>query len=247
MSQTQQHTDGIQTIKEVVKKTLWDAKKPRSNFFLFLELAIDAYRELRLHAVTEGKMWKKCTVTTFSGGATDTGYIDFPEEFEDFIGVYVPIDGELWSLTRRDSIIQTTSLTGIIETQDSTKGEGVDVLHAPYTDSGGQNMRGYYAIDWDNRRIFLNGIDVTEVVLLYKSSGVGINTTTWIPNKYIPCMIAKILFAFVQYDDNISSSRRQELLFNMQQEEIKLRNLESPTLDEFMDVIYSTYYGTPKR
>jgi hypothetical protein len=240
MSQSQQYTDGIQTIMEVVKKALWAAKKARSNYFLFLELAIDAYRELRLHAVTEGKTWRKCTPDSMN-------CIDFPAEFEDFIGIYVPIDGELWPLTRRDGIITTTTLSGVIETQDSTVGEGVDIQHEIIQNQGGQNLKGYYTIDWDNRRIFLNHSTATEVILLYKTSGTMINTTTWIPNKYIPCMIAKILFAFVQYDDNVNPNRRQELLFNMQQEEIRLRNLESPTLEEFMDAIYSTYYPTPKR
>jgi hypothetical protein len=247
MSQVQQYTDALQTIKEVVKKALWAAKKPRSKFFLFLELAIDAYRDLRLHLVMEGKTWKKCTVTTFTGGDAGTGTIDFPAEFEDFLSIGVPIDGELWTLTRRDSIIQTTSLSGVIEVQSSTVGEGVG-NNTDY-DYGGQNTRGYYAIDWENRRIFLNGLDtdITEVILFYKTSGTMINTTTYIPNKYIPAMIAKILFAFVQYDDNVNPNRRQELLFNMQQEEMKLRNLEAPTLNELMDAVYSTYYGTAKR
>ena len=247
MSQSQVTTDGTQTIKEVVKKALWAAKKARSNYFLFLELAIDAYRELRLHAVTEGKTWRKCTVTAFSGGATGTGYVSFPEEFEDFIGIYVPIDGEMWPLTRRDGIITTTTLSGAIETQDSDVGEGVSIEHEIIQNQGGQNLQGYYTIDWDNQRIFVNHLTATEVILLYKTSGVGINTTTWVPNKYIPCMIAKMLYAFVQYDDNVNPNRRMELEANMNREEIKLRNLESPTLEEFMDAIYSTYYLTPKR
>lgn len=252
MSQSQQFTDSIQTLHEVVKKALWVAKKARSNYFLFLELAIDAYRDLRLHLVMEGWTWKKCTVTALTGGSAGSGVIDFPEEFEDFIKIGVPVNGELWTLTRRDSIITTTTISGISETQDSDVGEGVEVANwidqELYT-KGGQNLRGYYTIDWDNRRIFVNGLDssVTEVILIYKSSGVMINATTWIPNKYIPALIAKILYAQTQYDNNFPASRRQELYYNMQQEEIKLRNLESPTLDEFMDAVYSTYHLTPKR
>lgn len=243
MSHTQLYTDGLQTLKEVVKKALFQSKKAKSNYFLFFELAIDGYRYLNLHAVNEGKEWKKLVPDSI-------GCVDFPTDFEDFIGIYEPLNGELWPLTRNDSIVTTTTLSGITETQSSAAGEGVDIVNpieqGAYV-AGGVNPRGYYTIDWNNQRIFTNNIQATTVVLLYKSSGTRITDTTYVPNKYIPYLIAFILYEYCKYDDNFAMNRRQELLQTLRTERVELADLESPSLDEFLDAIRSTYYGTTKR
>lgn len=243
MSESQLYTDGLQTLKEVVKKALFQSKKAKSNFALFFELAIDGYRYLNLHAVNEGKEWKKLTPDSIN-------CVDFPADFEDFIGIYEPLQGELWPLTRNDSIVTTTTLSGITETQSSTAGEGVSIVNpidqGAYV-AGGVNPRGYYTIDWNNQRIFLNNIQATEVVLLYKCSGARISDTTYVPNKYIPYLIAYILYEFTKYDDLFPMNRRQELLQTLRTERVELSDLESPTLDEFLDAIRSTYYGVAKR
>lgn len=243
MSESQLYVSGLQTLKEVVKKALFQSKKNRTNYWLFFELAIDGYRFMNLHAINEGREWKKLTPDSIN-------CVDFPVDFEDFIGIYEPIDGELWPLTRNDSIVMTTTMSGITETQDSTKEEGASILNpleqGAYV-AGGTNPRGYYYVDWNNRRIFLNNITATEVVLLYKCSGTRVSDTTYVPNKYIPFLIAFILYEFTKYDDSFSMSRRQELLITLRDERINLASLESPTMDEYLDAIRSTYYSTAKR
>jgi hypothetical protein len=239
----QLYTDGLQTLKEVVQKALAQARKPRSYFTPFLEQAIDGYRQLRLHHVQEGKTWAKLTV-----GTLDTAY--FPPDFEDFIGLYVPISGELFPLTRKDSIITTTSLSGVIEVLDATKGEGVDVnnpVNSGLYAKGGINMEGYYAIEWDKRRFHFRNLTVTEVILMYKTSGTMIGSTTWIPNRYIPALIAYLVYEYYKLDNKIPESHVARYLSQYNTEIIKLADLESPSLDEYMDAIRSTYYGTPRR
>jgi hypothetical protein len=242
MSQT--FTDGLQTLKEVVKKALAQGRKPRSYYRPFFELAIDGYRQLRLHHVNEGKTWDKRPVDPVLKVAT------FPPDMEDLIGIYVPVGGDLFPLTRRDSINITTSMSGLTEILDPAKGEGVDVENfvgsGPNT-RGGVNTEGYYTVEWDKRRIHLRNITATEVVILYRTSGTMIGSTTWVPNRYIPALIAFIVYEYYKYDDKYPQSRRQELLSQYQTEIIKLADLESPSLEEYMDAIRGTYYSTPRR
>lgn len=240
---SQVYTEGVQTLKEVVKKALQKAKKPRSYHKPFFEMAIDVYRQLRLHNVLEGKTWAKLTP-----GSLKTA--DFPPDFENFLGLYVPVNGELFPLTRKDSIITTTSLDGVIEVLDSEVGEGVDVS-SPVGDGfyvkGGVNMQGYYAMDWGRRRIHFRNLSVDEVILFYVSSGSMTTSQTWVPNKYIPALIAGIVYEYYMYDDRYPQPRRQELLQQYNTEIIKLADLEGPSLEEYMDAVRSTYYATPKR
>jgi len=243
MPNTQIYTDGYQTLKEVVKKALAQGRKPRSYYKPFFELAIDGYREIRLHHAQEGKSSQKLIPSSLD-------VIDFPPDFEDFIGAYIPLDGQLHPLTRKDSIITTTSLSGVIEVLDATKGEGVDVSNpigvGPYV-KGGVNLEGYYTVEWDKRRIHFRNITAPEIILVYRTSGTMIGGQTFVPNRYIPFLIAYIIYEYFKFDDKYPQSRRQELLSQYQTEVIKLADLESPSLEEYMDAIRSTYYATPRR
>lgn len=243
MSQSQQFTDRTQTLHEVVKKALWQAKKPRCYYLSFFELAIDGYRKLRLSYVWEGKAWRKVTINSLD-------YISFPEEMEEFIGLYLPVDGELYPLTRKDSIVPTITTTGTVESLDTTYEEGEDVLSPVgegYYARGGVNLDGYYVINWDEERIHVRNTDATNLVLIYKTSGTNITTTTYVPNKYIPALIAHILYEFYKFDDNYPSSRKQELLGIYNATMLELVSLEAPTHEEFMDAVRSTFYVTAKR
>jgi hypothetical protein len=241
MSQVQLYSDGIQTMKTVVLKALSQSRKSRVNFWMFREFAIDAYRYLNLHAIRDGREWKKLTPVMNT--------VSFPADFEDLVGIYKPIDGQFYPLTRNDSIVITTSLSGIYEVQDATQGEGVAIpnntSNSPST-PGGVNLQGYYTLDWNGRRVFLSGV-TGDIVMLYKASGTRIGDTTFVPNKYIPYLIAFILYEHTKYDDSYPLSRRQELLSTLQIERMDVAKLESPTLDEYLDAIRSTYYGTARR
>jgi len=233
----------MQTLQEVVKKAIMQAKVSRINHWYFLEYAIDGLRYLNLHVINDGREWKKLTIDS-------TNRADFPADFEDFIGLYEPISGELWPLTRNDSIVPTTTLSGLTETLDSTQEEGVDITNpldnGAYV-KGGVNIRGYYTIDWINSKFIFNGTTATTMVLLYKTSGTYISATTYVYNKYIPFLIAYILYEHAKFDDSYPLSRRQELEATLNTQRNELGRLESPTLDEFLDAIRNTYYGTARR
>lgn len=234
------HTEGLVTLKQIVKKALWKAKRPPSDYKMFYELAHDGYRELRLHHVQEGVKFSKLTPDSIN-------CISFPEDFVDFVGIGIHVQGKLSLLTRDDGIIITTTSVGAVETQDSDSGEGVDIL-SPATSGfyarGAANQDGYYKIDWENRRIMLNSVTRTEIILAYVSSGTNVTGETYVPVKYEPALVAYIVWQDSRYDD-----RRIQIAQYFEQQyrnEVLMLN-EGPTAQEWLDTLYSTYTMLPNR
>lgn len=233
-------TEGVVTLKAIVKNALWQAKRPTSDHARFYELAYRGYRELRLHHVREGVKLSKLTPDSIN-------CVDFPEDMIDFVGIGVPVNGKLSLLTRDDDIIITTTLVGSVETQDNDAGEDVDIYDSTtdgYYAKGGINYDGYYKIDWENRRIMLNSVTRTEVILAYVSSGVNATGETYVPVKYEPALIAYIIWQDSRFDDKrIAIAQYYETQYVKE-----IQNLdEGPTLQEYLDVLYSTYTLLPSR
>ena len=234
------HTEGVVTLNAIVKNALWQAKRPSSDKARFYEFAYRGYRELRLHHVQEGVKLSKLTPDAIN-------CIDFPEDMIDFVGIGVHVNGKLSLLTRNDDIIITTTLVGAVETQDNDSGEDVDIYDSNtdgYYAKGGVNYDGYYKVDWENRRIMLNSVTRTEVVLAYVSSGTNATGETYIPVKYEPALIAYIMWQDSRYDDKrIAIAQYYETQYIKE-----IQNLdEGPTLQEYLDVLYSTYTLLPSR
>lgn len=234
------HTEGVVTLNAIVKNALWQAKRPSSDKARFYEFAYRGYRELRLHHVREGVKLSKLTPDAIN-------CIDFPEDMIDFVGIGVHVNGKLSLLTRNDDIIITTTLVGAVETQDNDSGEDVDIYDSNtdgYYAKGGVNYDGYYKVDWENRRIMLNSVTRTEVVLAYVSSGTNATGDTYIPVKYEPALIAYIMWQDSRYDDKrIAIAQYYETQYIKE-----IQNLdEGPTLQEYLDVLYSTYTLLPSR
>jgi hypothetical protein len=79
----------------------------------------------------------------------------------------------MFKLTERKGIIMTTTESGGAETSDSDYGEGEDVKDYSFNNyaSTMKNLEGYYSVEDSNRRIRFTNVTRTEVVLVYKSSG----------------------------------------------------------------------------
>lgn len=232
--------DAIMDIEDVVKHALWRAKRPLSDRMLFLELAIWAYRELCSNHVEEGFRMVKKTPNSIN-------IVTFPDDLEQFVAIGEPVDGKFVPYTRKDDIIIT--VTGsVTETQDSDDGEGVSINDAQtlgYPGVGGVNTYGYFAVDDENRRVFLNSQTRSEVLLIYKASNILLSGTTYVPKKYVNAIVAWILWQDVVGDDNrINITLQREMAYFRRLDEIKTRSF---SLDDLMDEIYSGYTMLPRR
>jgi len=233
----------IQLLRDVVKKALWQAKRPKTDKMRFLEFAIDGLREMRLYHVREGIKVQKSTPDSINT-------VDFPEDMEDYVAVGIPINGELWTLTRRDTIITTTTTVDEAETLDSTDGEGVaidDSQPLTFAGRGGMNVHGYYYADWENRRFVINSNSRTEILIYYISNGVDTTDDgVYVPKKYVPALISYIVWQDACFVEG-KEMRAQYLEQQWEKRKHELKEAEMPSIDEIADELYYTIYQTPRR
>ena len=121
-------------------------------------IATDGLRHLSIHHMPIVKQ----TVLTVD---TNTMTADFPDDFIDYVGLVMEVDGRWWPITRDDKIVDP-NLSGV-ESEDLSDHEYASSFATP----GGVNQY-YYWPDYDNRRFLFNGTTGKVVVLRYKSTGV---------------------------------------------------------------------------
>jgi hypothetical protein len=233
-------TKGVKTIKQVVDGLLALKRASNGEYFRYYQMAINAYRELRLFHINE-RAFIKLTMDALNR-------VTLPDDFISFLSLSVPNNGKLYTLTRDDLIIPTKSGTAPSQTLDATDGEGVpinSIAYAGYMMRGGVNQDGYYTFDWENRQIILNGCERGEVILGYVSSGVS-TTSTYVPAQAVPAIEKFIMWNDKMYMDEAPA--KIDYYKSLYDEEIdKLRMLEMPTFDEFRDEILRNMTPLPRR
>lgn len=226
----------IQTIDSVIHEAMLRDGSTDGLYPIYLEAAIDGYRDLVGSVIREGIKWVKFEPNSLNR-------YTFPSDMEDFVAIGVPVNGKLWPLTRNDEIMPTYTTEDGTDSLNSSYGEGVNLPTAQVQSlsaSGGINLEGYYTIDWTNRRIIINANRLTELVLFYVSSGIEASTQT-----YVPARCASTLKAYIKYVVNADDRSNTEafvgrMKMRYEEELRKLKRKEMPTIQEFKDAIYST-------
>ena len=242
---------GVTSLKKIVLKSI-HRKKPidMSYYKTNFGFAIDAMTQLHLFTVKENRMqWLTMT---------DTNCVNLPSDYLSFIKLGVPIGGRLWSFSLDNDVIVPTSMENGVETLNSTRGEGVSAVQGkfnpdgtsvPYNNSGYNSTGGHnnynFGFDLENRRLVLDGIDRSQVLLVYKSNGVSASGETLVPVVYSECIIAFINWKVAEGNGNRAWSDKYEQDYYFRSNEIRF--LESPSVEQLYDAIYSTYRQGVKR
>jgi len=118
-----------------------------------------------------------------------------------------------------------------------------------YGGAGGRHNDGEFRIDKTNRKIVFNSeVQVSEIILEYKSSGVSDDGSTCIPREYVPALKAFIHWQRRRYKDKVSRGEKNALRQEYYDAFEQLKNLNlSFTLREFLDSTRGSYKQTPKR
>jgi len=181
------HTSAVTEIGKVVDKYLLKYALPQENYFTYLQHACDCFREINLRHSNN--------VVTTKIAVSVLGIIDMPSDMIGFGHVFIPINGEWWSFTKKPrkvttttSAVMTTATMPTIENgegQDSEYGEGVDVQNDVYYGLGGKGGVNdyYFTIDWSARRIFCDGFKSDIAILQYMSSGLVVSGSTFVPGE----------------------------------------------------------------
>jgi hypothetical protein len=235
------NTNAFIKLTDLVDRFMLRYKISTDDAIILFEHAGESYRKIRLMHSNE-KVTAKVSINAL-------GIIEMPDDMMTFIELAVPKDGEWWSFTNRPNMVNTTTMVSGAETRDSTFGEQVAVLNNPtvgYGAKGGTNDYNY-TIDWNARRIFVDGIKSDTAVLIYTSSGLNLNGETLVPETCVPTIEAYMLWKKAYWDGTSMSDR----VYKEQQYKDELLQLRivnfMPTGDELNDIFWSTSTQAPTR
>jgi len=234
-------TVALVDIEQVVSRYLLKYKLSTDDYFIYLEHACDCFKHFRLYDSDQ--------VETLKIAVSVNKIIEMPTDMQTFVDLYIPLNGQWWSFSERKYIVNTTTFTGLVEGRDADAGEGVDLTDprtTGYGASGGVNDYNYM-LDWEARRIFVDGISDDTVVLAYTSSGIEVSGTTQIPDMLIPMIDAYLRWKSSYWLPELARER-QLLEKDYNNERLSIRNLiNSMSYSQWRDVILSGVRQSPKR
>lgn len=228
---------GLVDLRQICKGLVYKMGLDPYFFTKFYQFGIDGTVELKLYTLGETKVEKLVM-------DADLNTVTLPSDYLKFIDLGIPIGGDLWSLTERNQMINTSTLVNGQETYDSDLHEG-DWTFFTQNRAGGKNSR-YYKIEEKKRRIIISGIEATTVWLVYISSGINVDEGTYINRAVKPAVEAFIRWQYFLNDPKSSSNRRAEYKRYLRIEKNKLKRLKLPTLTQYRDSLYETFYRIAK-
>jgi hypothetical protein len=214
-------------------------------------LVVSALREIRLY--------HKAAIQVAYLTINEAGIIPFPFDYMDFINIGIPMNGQLWNLTEDNKMLLDRSTDcgedGRVMSQGSSFENRISILTPSwslnrftptyYGVSGGRNT-GYYKVDEQARQIQFDGkIPRGEVVLVYKSTGIG-------PNTVIGAEMIKPLkniahYNRVKFNKNESMNQKMLLKKDMEESVMELRAFAQRfTMKQYMDVLWGAKRQTAK-
>jgi len=178
------NSSAITEIGKYVDKYVFKKQLPSDDYFVYLQHACDCFQKINLRHSND--------VITAKVDVSALGIIEMPSDMIGLGNLFIPINGEWWSFTKKPRKVTTTTTTLGVEGQDSAMGEGVDVFDDKYWGIGGRGgVNAYYVnFDWTARRIFCDGFKSDTAVLQYTSSGLVVSGTTYIPRQTEPVLDA---------------------------------------------------------
>jgi hypothetical protein len=233
-------TPGYRTLKQIVKDIHLEGGYGMEDWKYLGQFALNAIRDIHMFHTKKTKVAKVIVDPS-------TNTIDWPDDYIGLCFLGVPRNGQLWTLTRDNNLITTTTLVNGQETLTKSQGEGVippEGQIVGYGTKGGKNDF-YYTEDEANRRFFLIGSNPVNVLLGYISSGVT-DKDTIIPIRFKEAIINYSRWK-IKLREPIDYRGADYFKDLYEQEVSKLVAFEGPTLDEVYDALLSEYSGTYNR
>lgn len=234
-------TNALRPLEDVVREYLLMYRKTTEDYILYLSHACACVRDFRLYHSNE--------VITAKVSVTANKLIEMPDDMIGFNDLLIPIEGRWWSFTQQKDIVNTTTFTGLVEGRDEDEGEGVDIKHSVSDSYGARGaVNDYnYTIDWNARRIFVDGIESDTVVLKYVSSGITVGAETTVPELIVPVIHSYLLWKESYWLPEFTRERdMREKDYN--KEVMKTRNfINSLSYDQLRDILLGSNHQSVKR
>jgi len=176
--------------------------------------------------------------------------VPFPEDLLRLIDVSIVLDGEYFSFTKSDILVDPIT-DPLDKTRDTTRGEDDTLRRSPSVGYGaqGNNLEYYYKEDRAKRRIILSRMaldqtlfaDRTEVLVRYVATGMDDFNSTYIAADAGNMLVAYVAYKLVQarpekYNPTYMAVKKEEYIEHLRM----YRALEMPSLQELEDMIYES-------
>lgn len=158
-------TAALVPLNKVVDRFIFKYKLPPDDYVNYYEHAADCVRELHIHAIP---YYTEATITV-----TALGVLAMPTDMIGLVGVGLIYKGQIWYFTEKQYM-------RIMTDADDTMPTDYQPSWATYGVTGAENSF-YFRVDWDNRRIYIDGAEGEDVYLQYTSSGLEASGATTVP------------------------------------------------------------------
>jgi hypothetical protein len=227
-------TSALLTINDVIDRFLLKYKKTTEDAVIYTEHACNCVRDFSLYHGNE--------ITTAKVSIDANYIIEMPSDMIGFVDLCWYFAGKWWSFTEQRDIVNTTTFTGLVEGRDSAFQEGQPISHATtygYGARGGVNAYNY-SIDWQARRIFVEGVNSDTAVLMYTGTGITANGTTYVSDLLTPVIDNYLLYVETFWlKDLVREREMRKKAYN--DEVLKARNfVNALTYNQIRDLIMGT-------
>lgn len=228
------------TLHSIVKDFQYITGRGDEDYFRLLHMAARALKDVRKFHATR-------VVTTAESNLSNltNGVWHYPSDCIGVVDVFYDRGNTLFPAGQRNDIVYHTNDSGSVSDVDDIT--DYTYWNGGYGVSGGRNQY-YFYDDKENRRLIFESNNDEKIWVRYVSTGIGsLGENTIVPEEYQEIIEAYILWQEALKHHNYSKNTVGLYKQAYNQASKRLKAFQSPTLNEWMDVIYSTFRQTPKR
>ena len=221
---------GVTSLRVLTDQFLFKYKQSTEDAAILFEHAANCYRDLR---VRHSDM-----MTTEEVDVDEYGIITMPTSMMTFLKLGVYKDNELWTFTERSNLDVDPDITEAPSVVDGTSGT--------YGSKGAVNAY-YYNIDWQQRKIFCEGITDDTAILKYVGTGISATADTLVPELMSPVIDAYLLWK-KGFWDGATRGEMADRKKDYEDEVMIYRSIINRlSYDQLMDIFWGTTTQGPKR
>jgi len=229
------------TLDEVIYSAMNILEEDETKYFKYFQISLEVLRDFKMHHM-KGINHAELEMDS-------RNRLSLPSDCIRIVTIGLPYLGRVWTFTIDDELLRNTTIKGGIEIRDATKGE-IDVVNDDITgyDTAGGVNDWYYTIDYNARTIIISGKTISEPVTIhYISSGISLDSVTYVPASALLALRSAIIFyANVYKTDVIGDQKtRNEKLYK--EEIAKYQHFNMPSLTQIRDIYLSTVKQSVKR
>jgi hypothetical protein len=241
------------TLHSIVKEFQHLTGRDDNDYYRLLRLASRALVDLRKFHLPKVVVTKEYNLKNLTNGV-----LHYPDNCIAVVDIYYDRGNTLFPVTKRNDIVYHQNESGSVSDVDEIYDYGYwgkeNGYYYPtanllgYGVSGGKNE--YYLYDdKENRRIIFDRTIDEKIWVRFVSTGIDNSTAE---NTIIPIEYQELIEAYILWQEALkhrNTNRNLVRLYkqNYNQESRRLKAFQAPSIEEWKDVIYSTFKQTPKR